>query len=112
MSGNLGDPMLINELNAMSDKLTQGIKLMGKYGREYANAERKYKVELAKTALRLREQGMPVTLIDKVIYGKVANERFDRDTAEVMYKTAQEHINAIKLQIRILDNQIDREYRG
>lgn len=109
---NLGDPMLINQLNELSLKLTQGIKLMGKYGREYADAERSYKVALAKKALELRDRGMPVTLIDKVIYGKVADERFERDTAEVMYKTAQEHINAIKLQIRILDNQIDREYRG
>ena len=112
MSGNLGDPMLINQLNDLSVKLTQGIKLMGKYGREYADAERVYKVALAKKALELRDKGMPVTLIDKVIYGKVADERFERDTAEVMYKTSQEHINAIKLQIRILDNQIDREYRG
>lgn len=109
---NLGDPMLINQLNELSLKLSQGIKLMGKYGREYADAEMAYKVALAKKALELRDRGMPVTLIDKVIYGKVADERFERDTAEVMYKTAQEHINAIKLQIRILDNQIDREYRG
>lgn len=112
MNGNLGDPELINQLNDLSLKLTQGIKLMGRYGREYAEAERAYKVELSKQALVLRERGMPVTLIDKVIYGKVADKRFERDTAEVMYKTAQEHINAIKLQIRILDNQIDREYRG
>lgn len=112
MNNNLGDPMLINQLNDLSLKLSHGIKLMGKYGREYADAERAYKVALAKKALELRDRGMPVTLIDKVIYGKVADERFERDTAEVMYKTAQEHINAIKLQIRILDNQIDREYRG
>ena len=109
---NLGDPMLIQQLNDLSVKLTQGIKLMGKYGREYAEAEREYKVALAKKALELRDKGMAVTLIDKVIYGKVADVRFKRDTAEILYKTSQEHINALKLQIRILDNQIQREYGG
>lgn len=102
--------LAVNELNDLSTKLTQGIKLMGKYGREYAVAERNYKVALSQEALRLRAEDMPVTLIDKVVHGKVAEERFKRDSAEIMWKTAQEHVNAIKLQIRILDNQISREY--
>lgn len=112
MNNNLGDPAMINELNSLSMKLSEAIKLMGRYGREYAQAESEYKVALAQEALRLRERDMPVTLIDKVVYGKVADSRFKRDTAEVMYKTSQEHINALKLQIRILDAQIAREWGG
>ena len=104
------DGTAINELNALSDKLTQGIRLMGRYGREYAVKERDYKVALMQAALKLRSEDMPVTLIDKVVYGKVANERLERDTAEILWKTAQENVNAIKLQIRILDNQIAREW--
>lgn len=46
----------------------------------------------------------------KELYGKAANERFKRDVAEVMYKTAQENVNSIKLQIRILNDQISREW--
>lgn len=72
--------------------------------------EQKYKIALSEEALRLKNQGMAVTLIDKVIYGRVAEQRFKRDTAEVMYKTAQENINSIKLQMRILDSQINREW--
>lgn len=102
--------LAINELNELSQKLTQGIKLMGKYGREYAEAERQYKVALSQEALKLRADDMPVTLIDKVVHGRVADKRFIRDTAEIMWKTAQENVNAIKLQIRILDNQISREF--
>ena len=100
----------INELNELSEKLQQGIKLMGRYGREYAEAERDYKIMLSQKALELRAQEMPVTLIDKVVYGKVAEERFKRDTAEIMWKTAIENVNTLKLQIRILDNQISREW--
>ena len=101
---------LMNELNSLSDKLTQGIRLMAKYGREYAAAERDYKIALKQEALRLRNDGMAVTLIDKVVYGSVANERFNRDMTRVMYETAEENVNAIKLQIRIIDNQISREW--
>lgn len=100
----------INELNDLTKRLTEAVRLMGKYGRDYAEAERAYKVALARAALELRAQDMPVTLIDKVVHGKVANERFKRDTAEVMYKTAQENINAVKLQIRVLEGQIQREW--
>lgn len=111
---NIGDPELVNRLNDLTAKLTQGIKLMGRYGREYAQAEHDYKMELAKEAIRLRNTDMPVTQINLVIYGsgKVPNMRFKRDTAQVMYETSKENINALKLQIRLLEAQIDREWRG
>jgi hypothetical protein len=55
---------------------------------------------------------MPVTLINQIIYGvpEVAKKRFERDIAETMYNTAQEKINTLKLQIRILESQIQREW--
>lgn len=114
MENNIGDPELINRLNDLTAKLTQGIKLLGKYGREYALSEYEYKVELAKEALRLREQETPVTLIQLRIYGsgEVPNKRFKRDTAQVMYDTSKENINAVKLEIKLLEAQIDREWRG
>lgn len=100
----------INEMNELTARLDNGIKLMAKYGKEFAKTENDYKVALAEEALKLRDEGMPVTLIDKVVYGKVASKRFARDTAEVMWKTAQENVNSIKLQMRILDAQIGREW--
>ena len=114
MSENIGDPELINRLNDLTIKLTQGIKLMGKYGREFAQAEHDYKMELAKEAVRLRNTEMPVTQINLVIYGsgEVPNKRFKRDTAQVMYETSKENINVLKLQMRLLESQIDREWRG
>lgn len=101
---------MINEMNTLSEKLTQGIRLLAKYGKEYAEAEKEYKIALKQESLKLRDSGMAVTMIDKVAYGSVATERFKRDVAKVMYETAAENINAIKLQIRILDNQISREW--
>ena len=112
--GDLGDPELLLELNDLNRNLSESIKLLGEYGKKLAEAERAYKVELAKESLRLKDGGMAVTLIDKVIYGSgnVPDLRFKRDLAETMYKTTQENINGIKLRMRILENQIDREYKG
>lgn len=55
---------------------------------------------------------MPVTLIDKVIYGEeeVANLRFERDVAEAVYKANQESINVLKLNLRILEGTLQREW--
>ena len=114
MDSNIGDPELLNRLNDLQRSMTNGVKLMGRYGREYARAERDYKVELSQEALRLKDGGMKVTLIAAVIHGRpaVAEKRFKRDLAEALYKTAQENINVLKLQARLLEEQIDREYRG
>lgn len=103
---------LINELNNLNKKLSTGINLIAKYGKDYAEAERDYKITLNQECLKLKDSGMAVTLIDKVVYGvkAVADKRFKRDSAEILWKTSQENVNAIKLQMRILDSQISREW--
>lgn len=110
----MSDFQLINELNDLSAKLDESVRYMARAGKDYARAEHDYKVALSQSALRLRAEGMAVTLIDKVIYGEkeVADKRLKRDIAETMYAASKENINKLKLQIRILDGQIDREYRG
>lgn len=104
---------LVNELNDLCAKLTVSGRQMMKYGNALAEAERNYKVKLREEALRLRTtKDMPVTLINQVVYGipEVAELRFKRDVAETMYKVSQESINTLKLKIRILDAQIQREW--
>ena len=104
---------LFNDLQALTNRLNQSIKLLARYGRELAESERDYKITLRQEALKLRaEKGMPVTLIQQVVYGvpEVAEKRYKRDVAEAMYQTAQENINSIKLQIRVIEGQLNREW--
>lgn len=104
---------LFNELQNLTEKLNASIKTLIKNGRALAEAERDYKVTLRKEALKLREdKNMPVTLINQIIYGipEVAAKRFKRDVAEAMYQTNQEFINTTKLQIRVLESQLSREW--
>ena len=86
---------------------------MAKYGKEFAEAERDYKITLRQEALKLRaENNTPVTLIQQTVYGikEVADKRMKRDIAETMYKTSQEYINTLKLRIRVLEGQLSREW--
>ena len=104
---------LFNDLQALTNRLNQSIKLLARYGRELAESERDYKITLRQEALKLRaEKGMPVTLIQQVVYGvpDVAEKRYKRDIAEAMYQTAQENINSIKLQMRVIEGQLNREW--
>ena len=103
---------LWEEIKDKYKKLDKAINELAKNGYDLAEKEKAYKVELCKTALKLRDEGTPVTLINQIIYGyeNVPNLRFARDVAQTKYDTNMEYINTIKLQIRILENQLGREY--
>ena len=103
---------LWEHIEEKSNLLDKAINDLAKNGYDLATKEREYKVAVNKKALELRADDMPVTLINQVIYGfeDIAKLRFDRDTAEVKYNANQEYINTIKLQIRILEGQLSREY--
>lgn len=102
------------ELQSKVAMLDKALHLYGKRGRDYSQAEREYKVSLAEKILVERDKGTPVTIIGDICRGdrKIAKLRFERDVAEAVYKSAMEAINCYKLQIRVLENQIDREHRG
>ena len=104
---------LFNEIQELTRKLNSTIHLLAQYGKSFAEAEKNYKIVLRQEALKLRaEKEMPVTLIQQTVYGvpEVAEKRFKRDVAEAMYQTVQESINSIKLQIRVLESQLSREW--
>lgn len=104
---------LYGEIQNKINELNVSLKKLRETGTSYAEAERDYKIMLRQEALKLRsEKEMPVTLIQQVVYGVpgVAEKRFKRDVAEAIYKANLEAINTIKLQIRIMENQLEREW--
>lgn len=103
---------LIEELRQKTTQLDLSVRQLMKSGVAYAEAERDYKVKLRAECLRLRDEGMAIGMIDKTCYGvqAVADARFKRDVAEATYKANMEAINSLKLQMRLLENQIGREW--
>lgn len=102
----------VNQIQELTKRLNTSVVKLRDYGRELAEAERVYKITLRQEALKLRSDGMAVTLINQIVYGipEVAQKRFNRDIAETMHQTAIENIQSIKLQIRILESQLQREW--
>ena len=103
---------LYAELQAKTRQLEASIRQLRQNGTAYAQAEREYKVLLRQECLKLRDDGMAIGMIDKTCYGipAVAEARFKRDVAETVYKANQEAINSLKLQLRLIESQIQREW--
>lgn len=103
---------LYDELQVKLKELNVSIKQLRKTGTAYAESERDYKIILRQECLKLRDSGMAIGMIDKCCYGipSVAEARFKRDVAEAVYKANQEAINSIKLQLRLIEGQIQREW--
>lgn len=106
------DNDLYLDIQQKTKELDVAIKTLRKTGSAFAERERDYKILLRTEALKLRDQGMAVGMIDKVVYGipAVATARFQRDCAEAVYDANKESIMALKLQIRLIDAQLTREY--
>lgn len=103
---------LYNDLQQKTRELETSIRLLRTNGTAYAQAEKEYKILLRSECLKQRDEGMAIGMIDKTCYGipAVAEARFKRDVAEAVYKANQEAINSIKLQLRLIESQIQREW--
>ena len=103
---------LYNELQAKIGQLSVSLKKLRETGSEYAKAERDYKVLLRQEVLKLRSEGEAIGVITLTCYGipSVAEARFKRDVAQTIYEANREAINTLKLQIRLIQTQIDKEW--
>ena len=105
---------LMLELQGKIHLLDSALQQFGNRGRAAAQAEHDYRVERAKHTLILRDKGVPATLIQDLCRGEptIAKLKFEWDVALVSYNAAQEAINSYKLQIRVLESTIEREWRS
>jgi len=103
---------LYTELQNKRNDLNKCVRELRKTGSALARAEREYKVRLRAESLALRDQGMPVSLINLVVYGveEVAELREKRDVAQVIYNANMDAVNAIKLELRLIESQLQREW--
>ena len=103
---------LFLEAQDKTTELDRALGNLGKLGRSYAQAERLYKVALRKSILAERNKGTPVTIILNLVKGEdeVSELRFKRDVAESLYKACMEGINVLKLEVKLMNDQIDREW--
>lgn len=103
---------IYNEQEYKNRLLDASIKELAKTGREYAKAYTDYRMALAKELVKLKDEGYAISLASDIARGKpeIARLKFEEISKEAIYKANQETINALKLQIKILENQIGREW--
>jgi hypothetical protein len=109
--------MAIELINQMLDKtkLLDGVITQLKIrGRKMAETEADYRSALAQKILQLRAEGFPATIMSDVVRGdrEVAKLRLVRDIAKTEYEVANEMLQVLKLQIRVLQAEVEREYQG
>lgn len=103
---------LLNEINMKQEQLSASLKRLRQTGSEYAKAERDYKVLLRQEVLKLRNEGEAIGVIQLTCYGipSVAEARFKRDVTKTIYEANREAINTLKLEIRLIQAQIEKEW--
>ena len=81
-------------------------------GRVMVEKEAAYYTAKAKESFLLLEEGYANTLIQMVIKGRpnVAEAMSEYHAAEVEYKNANEAIQAMKLKLRVLENEQQRDW--
>lgn len=106
--------ILIGEIERLRKELNNTINKLQKAGYEKAKAEYTYRVALAKEILIQRDKGLPVTIINDICRGKeeIAKHKFNRDVAETNYEAVLEKLRATKIELGIVERQIEATRRG
>lgn len=100
---------LVEDVNRLCQDLNHAVKEIEKFGRLKSEAEHDYRIAVEQETLKERDEGTPVTLIEKIVNGKTAKARLKRDINEAYYKTSFEKVQAIKKQIDTYNLQIQKE---
>lgn len=103
---------LVNSINQKCIELDIQIKQLKTTGEEYAKAYTQYRIELAKELVKLKSDGFAITLASDIARGKpeIAHLKYQEIAKEAIYKANLESINATKLQIKIMEAQVEREW--
>lgn len=103
---------LLELINKKCSELDVAVKSLRRTGQDYAEAYTNYRMELAKELMKLKEEGYAITLAGDIARGKreIAMLKLKEITTEAIYKANLESINATKLQIKLLDSQLQREW--
>lgn len=103
----------IQKMQELNTYLTTALAEYKKRGTDYAKAYKNYRVLLSQELLKLKAEGMPVTIAYDIARGteQVANAKEQEIITECLYKSCQEAINTYKLQIKILQENMNKDYQ-
>lgn len=103
---------LYNDLARDRDLMQTASKELKDRGIALAKAESEYQTAKSKRALELKAEGYAATMIALILKGdeQVSVKLFERDCAQALYDSAKEALQCYKLDARLLEAQISREW--
>lgn len=103
---------LIIQRNNAVNQLQNATGLYRKHLLDAAKADHKYRLALSLAIIQERVEKTPVSVIDNICRGKreVADERYKRDIAESEAKAIYENIQRLKMEIRLITDDISNQY--
>lgn len=103
---------LWDALNEERESAKAALEEIKELGIKKAEAEAKYQTAKNKTALLLKAEGYPATMLQMILKGdeRVSFAMFERDCAVAEYDAARESLNYHKLNARFIEAQIEREW--
>lgn len=104
----------ILERNLIKEQLDTALSTCRKNGLASNDAEVQYRIKKSQEILRLKSEGYPATLIPDIVKGlpDVAILYQDKLDKEVIYKANVEAIQVKKLELRIIEADVEREYNN
>lgn len=90
---------IAKEIIRVSSRLDKVPQAIFDNAKTFAEAERVYRMELAKEITRLRAEGLQATLISDVARGNVAELKYKRDLAEGLYRSSVESSKALQAEM-------------
>lgn len=107
---------LWNEISTLRAVLTEEITVLKARGKKKAQCEAEYRKSLAIKMLkeRTKDNPTPVTILSDICRGdkEIAALKLERDIAETLYEVCQQAIYKTKIEIGVLDRQMQAERKG
>ena len=90
-------------------RLSNSQSYLYKLAKIKSEAERNYRLELAKELIKLRAEGTPVAIVSDIARGNVAELRFERDLTDAQYRASIEAIDSLKAQLNALQSLLKHQ---
>lgn len=87
------------EIYEATQRLSEGSKKLFKYAGRKAEAEKAYTREFALEIMKLKIEGLAITLIRDIAKGNISDKKFDMDLADTEWTAARSSLDAIQTQI-------------
>jgi hypothetical protein len=82
-----------------SQRIDKATRSIYKLAQKKAETEREYRIALGQEKFKLKEDGLPITLIDDIAKANTAALKFERDLAEDTFKAAIESLRALQAEL-------------